>query len=72
MLRLSVTEFCHSRDCGPTIRPRNLKLGTKVGLGQTIYQKSQKLEKVAMETSKYGIADFEALFGYEWLIYCQQ
>ncbi len=32
--------ICHSRDCGPTVRPRNLKLGTNVALGKTIYQNS--------------------------------
>ncbi len=37
-----------------------------------IYQNSEKLETVAMETSKYGITDFEALFGYEGIILCHE
>ncbi len=46
---------------------RNLKFGTYVVHLVTIPQNSSKLKTVATETWRFGIADFEALFGYEGL-----
>ncbi len=52
--------MCYSHYYGATVRARNLIFSGKRALGMTMPQNSEKLEMVAMETLKSGIADFEA------------
>ena len=53
-----------------TVGARNFKFCRKIVLWEMINQNSLKLENVAMVTSKFENADFEAPFDQEGVILC--